>query len=134
VSQPLQVTTLDEHATTILKNTGYGVFFEGNEVPVLNGATELLGRLKRAFVLFEFSIAWRNNNHMLREACHLLDTKECSLFRILPFGLEHLRFYTPEMDQAGCCNYFAVKGFDLSEVKVPVPSTTHGVNDIYLFG
>jgi FkbM family methyltransferase len=135
----VQVTTLDHHADTILENTTKAVFLkidvEGNEVPVLKGAMTLLGRLERAFVLFEFSIAWGNSNHTLREACHLLDTEGYSLFRILPFGLEHLRFYTPAMDSAGYCNYFAVKGLDLSQVmrKMSMPSTTHGVNDIYLF-
>ena len=136
----VDVTTLDSHADAILANTKSGAFIkidvEGNEVPVLVGARNVLGKLKRAFVLFEFSVAWRNNNHTLKDACHLLDLEGFSLFRILPFGLEHLRFYTPEMDQAGYCNYFAVKGFDLAQVmqRAAVPTASaHGVNEIYRF-
>lgn len=136
----VEVTTLDRHADAILENVNLGVFIkidvEGNEVPVLMGARGVVGKLKRAFVLFEFSVAWRNNSHTLKDACHLLDVEGFSLFRILPFGLEHLRFYTPEMDQAGYCNYLAVKGFDLSQImqKTAVPTASaHGVNDIYVF-
>ncbi|MGE3304030.1 MAG: FkbM family methyltransferase [Hyphomonadaceae bacterium] len=86
---------------------------EGFEFPVLRGAAAMLERAERCAVMFEFSFAWLETNEALLGCFQFLDERGFDFHRILPLGLEHLRFYSAEMDRAQYCNYAAVKGFAL---------------------
>ncbi len=130
---------LDNYLLPIEKEAKKGVFLkidaEGGDFLVLDGSQKLFASLSRIFIMFEYSKAWKIGGFTLKDAFHLLDRGGFSIFRVTPLGLEHLRFYTPDMDGFDYCNYFAVKGFSLREnfqVK-SIRSTTHNRNDFFLF-
>ena len=108
---------------------------EGVELPVLEGAAGVFAKLPVIFLMFEYSKAWNIGGHTLKEAFHFLDNLGFKIFRVTPLGLEALRFYTPDMEGSDYCNYFAVKGLNIGDIldNVPVRSSTHNLNDFYLF-
>jgi len=71
----------------------------------------------------------------LKYAFHLLDNYGYQFYRVTPLGLEHLRFYSPEMEGSEYCNYLAVKGFNLGDIFTAqlVGSPTHRVNNFFIF-
>jgi len=108
---------------------------EGAEFPILLGASSLLKKISTIFLMFEYSSAWEGVGK-LKDAFHMLDELGFKMYRITPFGLESLRFYTPQMDSSfDYCNYFAIKGFSISDVFCHelIPSSTHVLNKMYLF-
>lgn len=130
---------LDSYIPLIERESSKGVFIkidaEGVEFPILEGARALLEKSPAIFLMFEYSKAWKLGGHTLKEGFHLLDSLNFKMFRVTPFGLESLRFYTPDMDGPDYCNYFAVKGADIGEILSveALRSATHNVNDFYLF-
>lgn len=133
------VDVLDNYLPVIDRESSRGIFIkidaEGVELPVLEGARNILERHPATFLMFEYSKAWKIGNHALKDAFHLLDKAGFKICRVTPLGLESLRFYTPDMEGPDYCNYFAVKGVNLGDIleQHPVRSTTHNWNDFYLF-
>lgn len=135
----VSIDTLDNYLPLIQKNLEKGLFIkidvEGVEVPVMGGSLEVFKAIPTVFMMFEYSVAWSDGRHTVKNAFHLLDEAGFKMFRVTPLGLEALRFYAPEMDCNTYCNYFAVKGFDLETVleKKTIAAMTHNQNDFYLF-
>jgi FkbM family methyltransferase len=131
--------TLDSHLPVIKKESSKGIFIkidaEGVELLVIEGAQEVLKSMPLVFVMFEYSKAWKNGNLQLKDAFHLLDNCDYQFYRVTPLGLEHLRFYSPEMEGSEYCNYFAVKGFNLGDIFTAklVDSPTHRANNFFIF-
>jgi FkbM family methyltransferase len=131
--------TLDSYLSVIEKESSKGIFIkidaEGVELLVIEGAQEVLKSMPVVFVMFEYSKAWKNGNLQLKDAFHLLDKCDYQFYRVTPLGLEHLRFYSPEMEGSEYCNYFAVKGFDLGDIFTTklVDSPTHRANNFFIF-
>ena len=115
----VELEILDSYMPLIERESSKGVFIkidaEGLEFPILGGASALLEKSHVIFLMFEYSRAWKWGGHTLKEAFHLLDTLKFKMFRVTPFGLESLRFYTPDVDGPDYCNYFAIKGVTLVE-------------------
>lgn len=130
---------LDTHLPLIEREASKGAFIkidaEGVELAVLEGAALVLEKLPVIFLMFEYSKAWNIGGYSLKEAFHLLDNLGFKMYRVTPLGLEALRFYTPDMDGPNYCNYFAVKGTEIGDIldNVPIRSSTHSLNDFYLF-
>ena len=135
----VNVDCLDSYLPLIERESSKGVFIkidaEGAEQTILEGACQMYEKLPVVFLMFEYSTAWNNGDHTLKEVFHLLDKSEFKIFRVTPLGLESLRFYTPDMDGPDYCNYFAVKGVDLGEIMENklIHSATHNKNNFYLF-
>jgi FkbM family methyltransferase len=130
---------LDDYLPVILRESSKGIFIkidaEGMELPVIEGAQEVLKNMPTVFIMFEYSNGWKNGNLRLKDAFHLLDKFGYKFYRVTPLGLEHLRFYSPEMDGPEYCNYFALKGFSLGDIFTSklVASPSHKANNFFLF-
>jgi FkbM family methyltransferase len=135
----VELDMLDSYMPIIKRESSKGIFIkidaEGAEFPILEGARSVLEHPTRLFLMFEWSKAWKLGGHTFKEAFHLLDQLDFKVFRVTPFGLEALRFYTPDMDGPDYCNYLAVKGTDIGETLgvETIRSATHNVNDFYCF-
>jgi len=136
----IKIDILDSYISLIQKYTSKGCFIkidaEGAEYSILQGACSVLQELPCVFLMFEYSMAWRQSGYTLKEAFHFLDRLGFSIYRITPFGLEEMRFYTPQMDSSDYCNYFATNNVSvLSGVFRcdDIPSSTHVLNKIYLY-
>ena len=131
--------TLDSFLPLIIRESSKGTFIkidaEGVELLVIEGAQEVLKSMPVVFVMFEYSKAWKNGNLQLKDAFHLLDNSGYQFYRVTPLGLEHLRFYSPEMEGSEYCNYLAVKGLNLGDIFTAklVGSPTHRVNNFFVF-
>ena len=115
-SQSVPVRRLDDYADEVSAESALLVKIdaEGFEFPVIRGGDTLLTRAAPCAIMFEFSFAWLETGEDLLTCFQFLDERGFDFFRILPVGLEHLRFYSADMDRAQYCNYVAVKGFPLS--------------------
>lgn len=135
----VELDILDSYIPLIERESSKAVFIkidaEGMEFPILEGAGVLLEKSPTIFLMFEYSKAWKLGDHTLKEAFHLLDTLDFKMYRVTPFGLESLRFYTPDMNGPDYCNYFAAKGTDIGGILSvdTIRSSTHNVNNFYLF-
>jgi len=114
-SQSVPVRRLDEYADEFAAEAALLVKIdaEGFEFPVMRGGDTLLTRAAPCAVMFEFSFAWLETGEDLLACFQFLDERGFDFYRILPIGLEHLRFYSADMDRAQYCNYVALKGFPL---------------------
>jgi len=96
---------------------------EGYEFPVMRGARALLDATPGAAVMFEHSFAWLETAESLLDCFQFFDALGFDLFRILPYGLEHVRFFTNDMERAQYCNYVAIKGLDAGQANArPLPT------------
>lgn len=135
----VELDIVDSYIPLIERESSKGVFIkidaEGVELPILQGSRALFEKSLVIFLMFEYSKAWKLGGHNLKDAFHLLDELDFKIFRVTPFGIESLRFYTPDMDGPDYCNYFAVKGFDIHKILSveAIRSATHNINDFYLF-
>lgn len=86
---------------------------EGHEAGVMRSGAATLARGRARAVMFEFSYGWRETGEDLRAAMYALDTAGLALWRITPFALEHVRFFTPDMAGHQYANYLALRGFGL---------------------
>lgn len=81
---------------------------EGSEPSVLRGAKNLL--LNHSVIgFFEYSQAWQLSGESLKNVFHFLDDLNYCLYRITPFGLEHLRFFHPSLENYMYQNIFFAK-------------------------
>jgi FkbM family methyltransferase len=106
---------------------------EGYEFPVIRGAGALLAEAPAAAVMFEHSFAWLETGESLLACFQAFDAWGYDFFRILPVGLEHVRFFSNDMERAQYCNYLALKGFDFGlRLGAPLP-TVYGETTLRLF-
>lgn len=108
----VEVRTLDSYGLSPAR-LALKIDAEGYELPVIRGAEATLAGAARAAVMFEHSFAWLEAGQSLLEAWQVFDRLGFDVYRILPLGLEHVRFFTNDMERAQYCNYLAVKGWDL---------------------
>lgn len=108
----VEVRTLDSYGLSA-RRLVLKIDAEGYEAPVLRGARDTLAAAPAAAAMFEYSFAWLETGERLLDAFQLLDGLGFDLFRILPLGLEHVRFFTAGMEQAQYCNYVALKGIEV---------------------
>lgn len=106
---------------------------EGFELPVMRGAERTLAACVDAAVMFEYSFAWQETGQSMLEGFQLLDRLGFDLYRILPLGLEHVRFFTNEMERAQYCNYVALKGFEGLRTPAQTLATPFGETSLRLF-
>ena len=106
---------------------------EGFEFPVIRGASSLLAGAEAAAVMFEHSFAWLETGESLLACFQAFDAMGFDFFRILPIGLEHVRFFTNDMERAQYCNYVAVKGFELGRRAGVALPTPYGETTLRLF-
>jgi hypothetical protein len=89
----------------------------------MRGARALLDAAPGAAVMFEHSFAWLETAESLLDCFQFFDALGFDFFRILPYGLEHVRFFTNDMERAQYCNYVAMKGFAAAEQRArPLPT------------
>ena len=106
---------------------------EGFEFPVIRGAERLLDQTSACAVMFEHSFAWLETGESLLACFQAFDALGFEFFRILPIGLEHVRFFSNDMERAQYCNYVAIKGFEfLARPALPLP-TVYGETTLRLF-
>jgi len=119
------VATLDQYVPAIQPHVHerglmLKVDTEGAELAVIRGAVELVRLPCPQFIMFEYSFGWTESRQTLKDAFHLLDASGFSMYRVLPLGVEQIKFYfEPTMGNARYCNYLAVKGFDLGRAFAP---------------
>ena len=106
---------------------------EGYEFPILRGATEVLDRHESVAVLFEFSYGWLESGESLIDCFNFLDMRGFDFYRLLPIGLEHVRFFSNGMDQSQYCNYVALKNVPLDGDRVLDLATPLGSTRLHLF-
>jgi hypothetical protein len=83
--------------------------------------------------MFEDSFAWLETGESMLNCFQFLDGLGFDLFRILPLGLEHVRFFTNDMERAQYCNYVAIKGFDLLRTPRVALPTLYGETTLRVF-
>jgi FkbM family methyltransferase len=106
---------------------------EGFEFPVIRGAKGLLETTPGAAVMFEHSFAWLETGESLLDCFQFFDALGFDFFRILPWGLEQVRFFTNDMERAQYCNYVAVRGLDAGQARaMPLP-TSYGETTLRRF-
>lgn len=115
------VDTLNNYSEDIMKSSrNEGIFIkidvEGAEMFVLEGADEVFSNDIPMIIMFEHAFGWKETKRSLKEAFHYLDKFGFSMFRVLPIGLEKIRFYTIEMNDYVYCNYVAIKNVDVQRV------------------
>lgn len=120
------VRTLDGYAELFGKRLLIKIDAEGYELPVVRGARALLAQAPAAAVMFEHSFAWLETGETMLEAFQLFDGLGFDLFRILPLGLEQIRFFVNEMERAQYCNYVALRGFDARQAAARPLATPYG--------
>ena len=106
---------------------------EGFELPVIRGARATLERAASAAVMFEHSFAWLETGEQLLEAFKLFDALGFDFYRILPVGLEQVRFFTNDMERAQYCNYVAVTGCEGLRRQTTPLATPYGETALRLF-
>ncbi len=105
---------------------------EGHEAGVMRGGQHILSKSDNCAVLFEYSFAWAETGEKIEDSYQFLDGMGFDIYRVLPVGLEHLRFITRDMEQIQYCNYLAVKGYDLSKSKQMDIASPFGSNRLIL--
>lgn len=122
-----------------IKNKGLFIKIdvEGFEVNVLRGSKEVLSLTNSTAIMFEYSTgSWDLSGRKLKEAFHLLDGLDYSMFRVTPLGLEKLKFYDPSYENGHYCNYVALRngGDFLNNLNKPVPiQTSNGSSSFYTY-
>jgi len=106
---------------------------EGYEFPILRGASEVLARHDSVAILFEFSFAWLESGESLIDCFNFLDSRGFDFYRLLPLGLERIRFFSNGMDQSQYCNYVALKNVLLDESRACDLATPLGRTRLHLF-
>lgn len=106
---------------------------EGFEFPVLRGAAEFLTRPGPVAIILEHSFAWLETGESLIDCFNFLDARGFDFYRLLPIGLERVRFFSADMEQAQYCNYVALKGVGLDEARTRRLATKFGATDLHLF-
>lgn len=106
---------------------------EGYEFPILRGATAVLTGSESVAVVFEFSFAWLESGESLIDCFNFLDARGFDFYRLLPIGLEQIRFFSTGMDQSQYCNYVALKNVPLDEGRVLELATPLGATRLHLF-
>ncbi|MBL4595582.1 MAG: FkbM family methyltransferase [Robiginitomaculum sp.] len=105
---------------------------EGHEAAVMRGAEQMLDKSVCVAILFEYSFAWAEANERIEDTFQFLNGLGYDFYRVLPVGLEHLRFITRDMAQVQYCNYLAIKGHAMSDAtRLQVPSP-YGANQLVL--
>lgn len=98
VENQTTVDTLDNSFLgNVRPNDGRKHFFlkidtEGAEAAVLRGGSQFL-MSQKVIGFFEYSSAWTLSKETLKATFYFLDNLGYSLFRITPYGLEHIRFF-----------------------------------------
>lgn len=136
----IEMDILDNYREEICSNLGgEGVFVkidvEGSELNVMEGAKDFFQQDIPLAVMFEYSFGWKETGRNLKEAFHYLDQFGFDIYRVLPLGIEKVRFYTTDMDDWIYCNYFVVKNLDMEIIftdKKILPGKI-GETEIYLF-
>lgn len=113
-----------------LSNVFLKIDTEGHEAGVIRGAKSTLKQAKCAAVLFEYSFAWIESGQSIEDIFQFLDGLGFDFYRVLPLGLEHLRFITRDMNTIQYCNYVALKGHDLSDIAHLPIASCHGSNQL----
>jgi len=117
----ISVRTIDDYCEEIIGNHKKGIFIkidtEGAELLVIKGAQKMISIIDSPlFISFEYSFAWKESNNRLKEAFHLLDKQNFSIYRITPMGLENTPYFTVDMENYLYSNYIAIKNFDLNKL------------------
>ena len=93
------VATLDRYRDDIhgrIRERGFllKIDTEGAELAVVQGAAELLRRsVCPQLIMFEYSFGWVEAKRTLKEAFHFFDANGFSIFRLLPTGIEQIKFF-----------------------------------------
>ncbi len=96
-----------------VRNVFLKIDTEGHEAGVMRGGRKLLQSSQQCAILFEYSFAWIESGESIEDTFQFLNELGFDFYRVLPVGLEHLRFITRNMADIQYCNYLAVKGHDL---------------------
>ena len=106
---------------------------EGAEPAVLRGGGEFLVKQK-VIGFFEYSSAWTLSKETLKDTFYFLDNLGYSLFRITPFGLEHIRFFHKSLETYKYQNIFFSKHSFVKEylksIEIPFEFSK---TDLFLF-
>ena len=137
-SIPIQVYSLEKYYQEIMdKSQGLGCFLkidtEGLELSIMQGGKNVLNMDIPMIMIFEYSFGWKESSKTLKEGFHFLDNLGFSIYRIIPFGIEQIRFFTSDMENHYYCNYLAIKNLELENV-FPSKSriaTRHGYSSFY---
>ncbi|PHR60045.1 MAG: hypothetical protein COA47_08330 [Robiginitomaculum sp.] len=118
--------------TVTVRNVFLKIDTEGHEAGVMRGGRQLLHNSQQCAILFEYSFAWIESGETIEDAFQFLDELGFDFYRVLPVGLEHLRFITRDMANVQYCNYLAIKGHDLQGQKQVDLASPLGSNRLIL--
>ncbi|MCF6293648.1 MAG: FkbM family methyltransferase [Robiginitomaculum sp.] len=105
---------------------------EGHEAGVMRGAKSVLEEAEQAAILFEYSFAWIESKETIEDNFQFLNDLGFDFYRVLPVGLENLRFITRDMSSIQYCNYMAVKGHDFENCEKLSVASPLGINPLIL--
>jgi len=115
-----------------LTNVFIKIDTEGHEAGVMRGASSVLEEAEQAAILFEYSFAWIESKETIEDNFQFLNDLGFNFYRVLPVGLEKLRFITRDMASIQYCNYMAVKGHDFENCEQLSVASTLGSNQLIL--
>lgn len=113
-----------------LKSVFLKIDTEGHEFPVIRGAKNILKELEHVGILFEYSFAWQEAGESIEDCFQFLNRNGFVFYRVIPFGLEEMRFITQDMKHIQYCNYVALKGVTFSESQEFRVPSLYGENKI----
>jgi FkbM family methyltransferase len=115
-----------------LTNVFLKIDTEGHEAGVMRGAKSVLEQAQQAAILFEYSFAWVESGQSIEDNFQFLNNLGFDFYRVLPVGLEHLRFITRDMSNIQYCNYMAVKGHSFENCEQVSVASPLGTNQLIL--
>lgn len=128
----VKITKLDDfqgsHANIFLK-----IDTEGHEFPALRGAQKTIRAAEKVVILFEYSFGWQEADEDIRDCFQYLNSEGYNFYRLLPEGLEEIRFITSDMADIQYCNYIVTKGFAFSDEKTTDIPSPYGSNRLIRF-
>jgi FkbM family methyltransferase len=71
---------------------------EGHDLPVLRGAADMLSQGRIAYAQFEYGPNWVLSRTFLRDAFDFAASVNCTVYKVMPSGLQHHPTYHTQMD------------------------------------
>lgn len=103
---------------------------EGHEFSALRGAENTITKAKTSILLFEYSFGWKEAEENIELCFQYLNNLGFDFYRVLPIGLEEIRFITTDMSNVQYCNYLAIKGISFDQKKKLEMPSPYGTNKI----
>lgn len=103
---------------------------EGNEFPILRGSENTITNTQTSVILFEYSFGWKETKENIELCFQYLNNLGFDFYRVLPIGLEEIRFITTDMQNIQYCNYMAIKSISFDPKQILNVPSQYAINKV----